>query len=66
MSYILVFGDSITYGSWDFEKGGWVKDLENFAIKKLKQTQTKIFSLSIILGLIDIQHKIGYLFLNQN
>ncbi len=24
---ILVFGDSITYGAWDKEKGGWVNRL---------------------------------------
>lgn len=24
---ILIFGDSITYGAWDSEKGGWVNRL---------------------------------------
>jgi lysophospholipase L1-like esterase len=27
---IFVFGDSITYGNWDYEGGGWVNRLRNF------------------------------------
>jgi len=34
MARILVFGDSISYGKWDHEIGGWVQRLSNFLDKK--------------------------------
>jgi lysophospholipase L1-like esterase len=36
MAYILVFGDSTTYGAWDYEGGGWVQRLRKFLDKKMK------------------------------
>lgn len=29
-----IFGDSITYGAWDFDEGGWVNRLRKFLDKK--------------------------------
>lgn len=29
-----IFGDSITYGAWDFDEGGWVNRLRKFIDKK--------------------------------
>jgi len=30
MARVLIFGDSITWGAWDLEEGGWVQRLKNF------------------------------------
>lgn len=30
MAKILIFGDSITHGAWDTEKGGWVQRIKSF------------------------------------
>ncbi len=34
MARILVFGDSLVYGAWDLEKGGWVNRLRLFLDKE--------------------------------
>lgn len=31
---ICIFGDSITWGGYDYKKGGWVNQLKNYFIKK--------------------------------
>lgn len=35
---IAVFGDSISHGGWDKEKGGWVNRLKIFAMRELGHT----------------------------
>ncbi|MCK4782020.1 hypothetical protein KAS79_03830 [Candidatus Parcubacteria bacterium] len=34
MARICVFGDSISYGAWDYEQGGWVQRLRRFLDRK--------------------------------
>ena len=34
MGALCVFGDSITWGAWDVEKGGWVNRLRLFIDKE--------------------------------
>jgi lysophospholipase L1-like esterase len=34
MARILVFGDSISHGKWDYKMGGWVQRLSNFLDEK--------------------------------
>ncbi|KPJ56326.1 hypothetical protein AMJ49_05175 [Parcubacteria bacterium DG_74_2] len=34
MARICVFGDSIVYGAWDYEQGGWVQRLRKFLDEK--------------------------------
>ncbi len=44
---ILVFGDSITYGAWDKEKGGWVKRLRLTLENDNSNNYYTIFNLGI-------------------
>lgn len=34
MARILIFGDSISHGKWDYKTGGWVQKLSNFLDEK--------------------------------
>ena len=43
MTYIFVVGDSITYGAWDFERGGWVQRLRLFLDKKVEEDNKEFF-----------------------
>lgn len=43
---ILIFGDSITYGAWDKENGGWVNRLR-LALENKNETYFNIFNLGI-------------------
>lgn len=43
---ILIFGDSITYGAWDNEKGGWVNRLR-LALENKNETYFNIYNLGI-------------------
>mgnify|MGYP001608754611 CR=1 FL=1 len=50
MTYILVIGDSITYGAWDFEKGGWAQRLRLFLDRKVEEDNNKFF-VTYVLGI---------------
>lgn len=41
---IVVFGDSITYGCWDYDQGGWVNRLRTFLDKKI---YSRVYNLGI-------------------
>lgn len=43
---ILIFGDSITYGAWDKEKGGWVNRLR-LALESKSEIYFNIYNLGI-------------------
>lgn len=43
---ILVFGDSITYGAWDNEKGGWVNRIR-LALENKSEIYFNIYNLGI-------------------
>ncbi len=43
---ILIFGDSITYGAWDKENGGWVNRLR-LALENKRETYFNIYNLGI-------------------
>lgn len=43
---ILIFGDSITYGAWDKENGGWVNRLR-LALENKNETYFNIYNLGI-------------------
>ncbi len=43
---ILVFGDSITYGAWDNEKGGWVNRIR-LALESKSEIYFNIYNLGI-------------------
>lgn len=43
MAYILVFGDSSTYGAWDYEGGGWVNRLRKFLDQKMVKNPDEFF-----------------------
>ncbi len=40
MAKILVFGDSIAWGAFDLEKGGWVERLKVYFLKKASKTMS--------------------------
>jgi lysophospholipase L1-like esterase len=50
MSQILIFGDSITYGAWDTEQGGWVARLRKFLDNKANEDE-KYYYLVYNLGI---------------
>jgi acyl-CoA thioesterase I len=43
---IVIFGDSISWGAWDMEKGGWVNRLW-FQVAKRKESYVQIYNQSI-------------------
>jgi hypothetical protein len=43
---IVIFGDSISWGAWDMEKGGWVNRLWFFAAER-KENYVQIYNQSI-------------------
>src|SRR3989338_2600791 len=43
MTYLFVIGDSIAYGAWDFEKGGWVQRLREYLDAKVEKDNNKFF-----------------------
>lgn len=43
---ICVFGDSITWGAWDIEKGGWVQRLRNF-VESSSEEYIEIYNLGV-------------------
>jgi lysophospholipase L1-like esterase len=43
---IVIFGDSVGWGAWDMEKGGWVNRLWFFAAKR-KENYVEIYNQSI-------------------
>lgn len=47
MVKILVFGDSITWGAFDLEKGGWVERLKTEFLKTYKEEGISIYNLGI-------------------
>lgn len=47
MVKILVFGDSIGWGAFDIEKGGWVERLKIFYLKSFKQRGVSVYNCSI-------------------
>lgn len=51
MSQILIFGDSITWGAWDIESGGWVQLFKNSINQKILasnfQTYHEIYNLGV-------------------
>ncbi len=51
MTYIFVVGDSITYGAWDFERGGWVQRLRTFLDKKVEENPKENFFVVYNLGI---------------
>ena len=50
MSQILIYGDSITYGAWDTEQGGWVARLRKFLDNKADEDE-KYYYLVYNLGI---------------
>jgi len=50
MAYILVFGDSSTYGAWDYDGGGWVNRLRKFLDQKMA-AHPKEFYMTYNLGI---------------
>lgn len=42
---ICIFGDSITWGAYDYEKSGWVEQLKSYCIKNYEDTD--IYNLGI-------------------
>jgi lysophospholipase L1-like esterase len=46
MSVILVFGDSIAWGAYDSEPGGWVGRLESF-LKKERSSQFELYNFAV-------------------
>ena len=51
MAYIFVFGGSLTYGAWDFDKGGWVQRLRSYLDQKIKSNPDKYFFIVYNLGI---------------
>lgn len=49
--YILAFGDSITYGAFDFDNGGWIQRLRIFLDQKIKSDPDKYFFIVYNLGI---------------
>jgi len=47
MVKILVFGDSITWGAFDKEKGGWVERLKTYYLKSYKEIGVSIYNLGV-------------------
>jgi len=47
MVKILVFGDSISWGAFDVEKGGWVERLKMFYFKSFKDRGISVYNFSI-------------------
>ena len=45
MVKILVFGDSISWGAFDKEKGGWVERLKSFYLKDYEKNKVAIYNL---------------------
>ncbi len=50
MSQILVFGDSIAYGAWDIEGGGWVARLRKFIDQRIIESNQEIYHVVYNLG----------------
>jgi lysophospholipase L1-like esterase len=43
MTVLCVFGDSVAYGAWDFEKGGWVNRLRGFLEQRMLKNQKEYY-----------------------
>jgi len=46
MNRIGIWGDSITWGAWDFEMGGWVARLRHF-IENYHQAERQVYNMGI-------------------
>lgn len=47
MSKILVFGDSISWGAFDTELGGWVERLKTYFLGNYKERDISVYNLSV-------------------
>jgi len=50
MAKILIFGDSIAYGAWDTEKGGWVQRIKSFLDEETlseSENEYRIYNLGV-------------------
>ena len=47
MTKILVFGDSIAWGAFDSEKGGWVEKLKSYFLSVRPEVRYNIYNLAI-------------------
>ena len=50
---ICVFGDSVSWGAWDLEKGGWVNRLWFFIAKKQRGDYIDVYNCSVDGGTTD-------------
>jgi len=50
---ICVFGDSISWGAWDTEKGGWINRLWFYGINRKSNNYVEIYNCSISGGTTD-------------
>ncbi|MCW8966212.1 MAG: SGNH/GDSL hydrolase family protein [Candidatus Pacearchaeota archaeon] len=47
MTKILVFGDSIAWGAFDLEKGGWVERLKVYFLNNYKEKGIGVYNLAV-------------------
>ena len=50
LKYGLFFGDSITYGEYDFIYGGWVDILKRYALKKFQKGSDELILFNLGIG----------------
>jgi len=47
MAKVLIFGDSISWGAFDYEFGGWAERLKTYFLKDYKEEGVGIYNLSV-------------------
>ena len=53
MNSICVFGDSVSWGAWDLEKGGWVNRLWFYVAKREGNAYVEVYNCSVSGGTTD-------------
>lgn len=53
MASICVFGDSVSWGAWDLEKGGWVNRLWFYVAKRSGENYVEVYNQSVSGGTSD-------------